>query len=142
MAFNNATYFQFYLVYKYSCLTTSQKGLVIEEPLKDELSTCLNKSTYIEAQICLEAVELKYVYKTVLNFQHEPTYKIDGRQTKLVYQLEDQNPLSHTRFKDDEIAKYLCDNTFASFQFEQIVEIPVLTTIFGNNYIRKGSKIG
>lgn len=65
MAFNNATYFQFYLVYKYQCLTTSKKQLIIEEPLNLELNTCLNKSTYIEAQKCLEAVELKYVYKTV-----------------------------------------------------------------------------
>ena len=48
----------------------------------------------------------------------------------------------HTRFKDDQIAKYLCENTFASFQFEQIQEIPILTTILGNNYTRNGNRIG
>ena len=60
-------------------------------------------------------MELKYVYKTVQNFQHVPTYEIENRKTKLVYQLEDLNPLSHSRFKDEEIASYLCQNTFASF---------------------------
>lgn len=148
-SFDN-TYFEFNLVFKYSCIRDRLGDkLYIGPEISQHLKTCLDGNRpRIWQQKCLEKLEEKHMYVNPFNQTYEPHIlkKYQTRANKVydyAFEFKQKDLQTITAFDEELIEQFVCQNANASMNFNSTLKYPQhLTTIMGQQYQRVARGVG